>query len=252
MTHGPNRGPQPEREFAMSATILSTNAVRAAYEASATLLLKWATAYDTVRADLAHGATLREVADDWKSAGIKPANKDSVSDMAEAARLTDAGEAYWAAVSAILGEGTVLLPHELIGRARKARGMTYVRATLNALRNVIGEDVEADADAILTVVTKVVRSLAAAKREVPKDDTTDDTTEDVTEDSDATEADDAPATGERTPDAMLAALAGPTVALRDMLDNDAQYDAARMDAWLTEVAAIARLHKGIMAARSAA
>lgn len=239
----------------MSATILSTTAVRAAYEASATLLLKWATAYDTVRADLAHGATLREVADDWKSAGIKPANKDSVSDMAEAARLTDAGEAYWAAVSAILGEGTVLLPHELIGRARKARGMTYVRATLNALRNVIGEDVEADDDAILTVVTKVVRSLAAAKREVPKDDATDDTSDDVTED--VTEGDDAPegdvpATGERTPDAMLAALAGPTVALRDMLDDDAQYDAARMDAWLTEVAAIARLHKGIMAARSAA
>jgi len=234
----------------MSATILSTTAVRAAYEASATLLLKWATAYDTVRADLAHGATLREVADDWKAAGIKPANKDSVSDMAEAARLTDAGEAYWAAVSAILGEGTVLLPHELIGRARKARGMTYVRATLNALRNVIGEEVEADEDAILTVVTKVVRSLAAAKREVPKDDTADEvTTGEVEGEGDG---EDAPATGERTPDAMLAALAGPTVALRDMMDDDATYDVARMDAWLTEVAAIARLHKGIMAARKVA
>lgn len=191
-------------EFAMSATIMSTTAVRAAHEATASVLLKWATAYDATRSDIASGASVREIADAWKAAKISPANSSQVSDMAEAARLTDVGETYWEAVYTVIGEGVVLYPHALILRARKARGMAYVRATLSAMEAVLSVEDVTDED-IRKAMVKAVRTLNAAKREKVKDDVSDDVTTGEGDEGDS-ETGDAPATADSRADSVIAVL----------------------------------------------
>ena len=185
----------------------STAAVRAAYDATASVLTFWADAYSATREDIANGATVRAVADAWKAARITPANKDSVTDMAEAARLTDTGPAYWAAIADVLGEGVILYPHVLILRARKARGMSYVRATLSAMESVLTVEDVTDEDAAKAVV-KAVRTLSAAKRE-PKVDVTDEATDEATGDvTDEATGDEATgSTADSRADSVIAVLA---------------------------------------------
>ena len=188
--------------------ITSTTAVRTAYAATASVLTYWTDAYNATRDDLNNGATVRAIADAWKEARITPANKDSVGDMAEAARLTDMGGLYWSSVADVLGEGVVLYPHALILRARKARGMAYVRATLTAMESVTTLEDVSDEDAAKAVV-KAVRTLAAAKRE-PKPDVTDEATTDEATTDEADETTDAPstATADDRADAVIALLSG--------------------------------------------
>lgn len=205
----------------MSATIISTQHVRAAYDATASVLSYWATAYDATRSDIAEGATVREIADAWKAARISPANKDSVGDMAEAARLTDTGESYWAAVADVLGEGVILYPHVLILRARKARGMSYVRATLTAMEGVLSVEDVTDEDRAKAIV-KAVRTLSAAKREA-KPEATDEATDEAGDATDEATGDEA--TGEANADSRADSVIAVLAAM--LKDGDVPDEARR-------------------------
>lgn len=199
----------------------STAAVRAAYDATASVLTFWADAYSATREDIANGATVRAVADAWKAARITPANKDSVTDMAEAARLTDTGKAYWAAIADVLGEGVILYPHVLILRARKARGMAYVRATLTVMESVTTLD-EAPDEEFIKAVVKAVRTLSAAKRE-PKVDVTDEATDEAGDVTDEATGDEA--TGEATADSRADSVIAVLAAM--LKDGDVPDEARR-------------------------
>lgn len=193
----------------------STTAVRAAYDATASVLTFWADAYSATREDVAGGATVREIAAAWKSARITPANTSQVSDFVEAARLTDTGEHYWQALAIVKGTkdepdyGVIVYPHVLILRARKARGMAYVRATLTAMESILTVEDVTDEDRAKAIV-KCVRTLNAAKREA-KPEVTDEATDEATGEA-TDEATGDEATGEATADSradsVIALLAG--------------------------------------------
>lgn len=226
------------------ATITSTTAILRAQEATAATATYWADAYAATAQDVASGASVREIADAWKAARITPANKDSVGDFEDASRLSVYGTDYLAAIAEVFGEGTLKPAHYLTMKARKARGRTYVRAVLTTLEDKIAAIEDLDAAAVIAAIVKAVRTLDAAKKEAKPDPVEDSATgDDTTENADAATGDD----GERTPDDMLAALAGPTVALRGLIESGAEYDADKMTAWLREVSAIARAHKAMQA-----
>lgn len=219
MASGPKIDPWPqpgaptEREFAMSA-LKSTTAVRKAYDATAAVLTQWADAYAATADDLAKGATLRDIADDWRKARITPANKDSVGDMAEAARLATYGADYAAAVSEFFGEGALKPAHYIVGKARKARGMAYVRAVLTALEDTLAGVEDLTAEVTVAAIVKAIRTLEAAKREVKPDvtdeadeATTGETTDETTDEADETTDEATTVSADSRADSVIAVLA---------------------------------------------
>lgn len=148
----------------MTATITSTTAVRTAYKVTADALTSWAKAYTATADDLRHGASARDIADAWRKAGVKPANKDAVGDMARAATLT-AVPGIWDAIAASY-EGAVKYPHAIVARAREQRGAKYVDAVLKAMTDAIdAADDDTREEATAKAVSKAVKTLKAAKRE---------------------------------------------------------------------------------------
>lgn len=126
--------------------------------------------------------------------------------------------------------------HSLIAKARKARGVAYVRSVLASL------DVE-DPDALAKAIKAAVRDLDAAKRETPD---TGDTGEDTGDTGETVEDTGETVETARTASDYVTALTGPTVALRELVESGDIPE--NLDAWLVEVARIARAAKAAKAA----
>lgn len=166
----------------MNARITCTTAVRKAHDATAGLSGLWHAAYDAVAADVAAGASLREVSEALRASGVK-ASKDLVRDYELAARLTVYGSDYDAALVAARtkkkADGTVILPssimfgHSIITGARNTRGIRYVTATLDAMDNAIGES-DMSGDAVRKIIEASLRDLLAEKRSTTNGDKKDD------------------------------------------------------------------------------
>lgn len=161
----PDRGRHTHKEARPDMTrITSTAAVQTAYAVTADALTKWGEAYAATVADIDHGATARDIADAWRKAGVKPANKDAVGDMARAATLTAYPEVW--AVIADAYDGAVKYPHAIVARAREQRGARYVDAVLSAMTGAIdAADDDTREEETAKAIRKAVKTLKAAKRE---------------------------------------------------------------------------------------
>lgn len=185
----------------MNARITSVAAISAAHKATTSLSGLWADAYAATAKDVEGGATLRDISDALRKAGVK-ASKDIVGDFALAATLT--ASPYFAAAHAEkVGADRIMLPHSLVTKARVARGVAYVRGVLATLEGLEGEDLE-------KATRKAVRDLHAAKREAkpdPQDEAT--TGEETGEETAPTTEEAAPAKDEATSDTRLASVIKP-------------------------------------------
>ncbi len=185
----------------MNARITAVAAIAAAHKATTSLSGLWADAYAATAKDVEGGATLRDISDALRKAGVK-ASKDIVGDFALAATLT--ASPYFAAAHAEkVGADRIMLPHSLITKARVARGVAYVRGVLATLEGLEGEDLE-------KATRKAVRDLHAAKREAkpdPQDEAT--TGEETGEEAAPTMEEAAPAEDEATSDTRLSSVIKP-------------------------------------------
>lgn len=207
----------------------AATAVKNASNAESALGGLWAKAYESASLDMGReGANLRDMAKAITATGVK-CSKDTAGDYVLAHSLTMHGEVFESALSARIGADKVMRAHSLIGKARKVRGVSYVRAVLASLDELEG-------DKLAKAVSKAVKELDAAKREnTDKADKTDSDT-----DSDGEEVEEV-ATADKvtTADDILKALTPLTIALRERIaEGDLP---ANPDAWLAEVATIARL-----------
>lgn len=188
----------------MNTRITSVAAIATAHKATTSLAGLWADAYAATAKDVQAGATLRDISDALRKAGVK-ASKDIVGDFALAASLT-ASPFFAAAHADKVGADRIMLPHSLITKARTARGVAYVRTVLASLDGLEGDDLE-------KATRKAVRDLHAAKREAKPDTTGEDTTgqeagDDTTGETVAPTADKAPASLAEILAAAGALLAG--------------------------------------------
>ena len=217
----------------------SASAITKATQAESAIGGLWAQAYESAHADMQQeGANLRDMAQAITKAGVK-CSKDTAGDYIMAHELTTHGDVFTAALASRIGEGKVMRAHSLIAKARKARGVSYVRAVL---ASIAGDD-----DAQLTkAMTKAVRDLDAARREeTDKGDKAQGVEGvEVVEVEEVTGQDD-PATKATATD-ILRGLMPLTIALRDAVTSGDVPPS--LDAWLMEVGAIAREVKAIRAA----
>lgn len=219
----------------------SAAAITKATQAESAIGGLWAQAYESAHADMAQeGANLRDMAQAITKAGVK-CSKDTAGDYVMAHALTTHGEVFATALAGRIGEGKVMRAHSLIAKARKARGVSYVRAVL---AGIAGDD---DAQ-LAKAMTKAVRELDAARRE----ETTDTGNGGETEQVDGVEVtgqddtgQDDPATKATATD-ILRGLMPLTIALRAAVSSGDVPPA--LDSWLMEVGAIAREVKAIRAA----
>jgi len=218
----------------MSTNYTAAAKVAAATKADASIAGLWADAYAAAAHDIANGGELRGLADAITKAGTK-CSKDTAGDYVLAHSLTVHGSTYTAALADRIGEGKVMRAHSLIAKARKARGVGYVRSVLASL------DGHEDTDALAKAMTKAVRELDAAKRE--QKDNTDTDTGNTDTDTD-TDTDESVETVVPTVDAMLASVVGPTAKLAELVESgELPTDRAALDSWLMAVARIARVAK---------
>lgn len=217
-------------------TYTAAAAVTKASNAESAIGGLWADAYAGAARDIDAGGNLRDMAAAITRAGVK-CSKDTAGDYVMAHALTIHGSVFDDALAARIGEGRVMRAHSLIAKARKARGVAYVRAVLATL------DVDDD-DALAKAMTKAVKDLDAAKRE-PKspnggDGETGDGGTGETGEGETVE------TVVPTVDAMLAAVVGPTAKLAEAVNaGDMPTDLAALDRWLTAVGTIARARKAM-------
>ena len=220
-------------------TYASANTVAQAAKADATIADLWAKAYADAARDIERGGDLRGMADAITKAGTK-CSKDTAGDYVLAHSLTVHGVVFADALAARIGEGKVMRAHSLIAKARKARGVAYVRSVLASL------DVE-DTDALTKAMGKAVRDLDAAKREPSKVEG--ETVEGEGVESGEGETVEGVETVVPTVDAMLASVMGPTAKLVELIESgEFPTDADALDRWLTAVARIARAAKAAKAA----
>lgn len=209
--------------------------VAAATKADASIAGLWADAYAAAAYDIANGGELRGLADAITKAGTK-CSKDTAGDYVLAHSLTVHGDTYTAALADRIGEGKVMRAHSLIAKARKARGVAYVRSVLASL------DDHEDTDSLAKAMTKAVRELDAAKRETPKQG------EGGASEGESVEGESVE-TVVPTVDAMLASVIGPTAKLVELVESgELPTDSAALDSWLMAVARIARARKAQAAA----
>lgn len=221
----------------MSITYTAAAKVAAATKADASIAGMWADAYAAAAHDMSNGGELRGLADAITKAGTK-CSKDTAGDYVLAHSLTVHGDTYTAALADRIGEGKVMRAHSLIAKARKARGVAYVRSVLASL------DGHEDTDALAKAMAKAVRELDAAKRE--QTDNTD--TDTGNTDTDTGEGESVE-TVVPTVDAMLASVVGPTAKLAELVESgELPTDRAALDSWLMAVARIARVAKASAAA----
>lgn len=214
-------------------TYASAATVAKAAKADASIADMWATAYADAARDIERGGELRGMADAITKAGTK-CSKDTAGDYVLAHSLTVHGSVFADALADRIGEGKVMRAHSLIAKARKARGVAYVRTVLASL------DVE-DADALAKAMAKAVRELDAAKREVPPAPPVEG--EGEGEGVEGVEGEGVE-TVVPTVDAMLAAVVGPTAKLVEAIEaGEFPTDADALDRWLGAVARIARATK---------
>lgn len=186
----------------MNARITSVAAITAAHKATTSLAGLWADAYAATAKDVAGGASLRDISDALRKAGVK-ASKDIVGDFALAATLT-ASPFFAAAHADKVGADRIMLPHSLVTRARTARGVAYVRTVLASLDGLEGDDLE-------KATRKAVRELHAAKREAKPDTTGEATTGEET--SEATTGEETAAPADATPTTLAEILAAASALL---------------------------------------
>ena len=206
----------------------AAESVKNASNAESALGGLWAKAYKDASLDMARdGANLRDMAKAITATGVK-CSKDTAGDYVLAHSLTMHGEVFESALSARIGADKVMRAHSLIAKARKVRGVSYVRAVLASLDELEG-------DKLAKAVSKAVKELDAAKREnTDKDSDTDSDGEEVEEVEEVETVDKV-----TTADDILKALTPLTIALRERIaEGDLP---ANPDAWLAEVATIARL-----------
>lgn len=176
------------------------------------------------------------------------AGADLVGDFVLTAPLVAGDDGVAAAewVRGKFGADTVKRVHTIVTSARvaKGQGTPVVRSILAPVVAILTEG-ESEPGAYAAAVARALTALSKVKPVQIDDTDTDDIEQDGAGD---VEQDGAGEDGEPTADAMLQALSGPTVALRDMLENGAEYDRARLEAWLREVSAIARIHANTGAA----
>lgn len=219
-------------------TLKSTNAVAAAIRATEGLTTTWSEAYAAIAADRQGGATLRDIADGLKRAGVK-VSKDLVGDMELAHALTVHGAAFTAAHSKAMqatsrGSGfAIMLPHSLITKARLARGIAYVRATLATLDGLTGDD-------LIAAMGKAVGTLHAAKREATPDTGEETTGEETAETvSEETVSDATPTTLAE----ILAAAGSLLAGAEKRLTAGETVTASERDAFMAQAARVAGLLK---------
>ena len=225
----------------MTFTYAAAATVAQATKADATIADLWAKAYADAARDIERGGDLRGMADAITKAGTK-CSKDTAGDYVLAHSLTVHGSVFADALAARIGEGKVMRAHSLIAKARKARGVAYVRSVLASL------DVE-DADALTKAMGKAVRELDAAKRETPPAPAP--TVEDIDDvEGEGVEGVEGVETVVPTVDAMLAAVVGPTAKLVEAIEaGEFPTDAAALDRWLM---AVGRIVHAVKAAKAAA
>jgi hypothetical protein len=219
------------KEQDMNITYTSAQAVSNASQADAAIGGLWAQAYLSADIDMRKpGANLRDMAQAITATGVK-CSKDTAQAYVLAHQLTAHGKVFDDALSAKIGAGKVMRAHSLITQARKERGIEYVRGCLSAL-----SEGDMTLDETVKAMTKVVRELLAAKK-APKEDKSEDRSEDKSEDAPDGDEDTAPAVKATATD-MLRGLMPLTIALRGAVESGDVPEA--IDAWLTEVAGIAR------------
>ena len=220
------------KEHHMSITYTSAQAVSNASQADAAIGGLWAKAYLSATLDMhMPGANLRDMAQAITATGVK-CSKDTAQAYVLAHQLTAHGKVFEDALSAKIGAGKVMRAHSLITQARKERGIEYVRGCLSALSE--GDMSEEDT---VKAMAKVVKELIAAKKAAkkdPKDPGKD--PEDPTDPGKDPEDPTPPAKATATD--MLRGLMPLTIALKGAVESGDIPEA--IDAWLTEVAGIAR------------
>lgn len=208
--------------------------VAAATKADATIAGLWADAYSAAATDIDAGGNLRDLAAAITKAGTK-CSKDTAGDYVLAHALTSHGSVFDAALSDRIGEGRVMRAHSLIAKARKARGIAYVRSVLASL------DVE-DTDALAKAMKAAVRDLDAAKRETPDTGDQGDTGDTDTGEGGTGETEETVETVVPTVDAMLASVVGPTAKMAELINaGELPTDLDAFDRWMSTVAGIARI-----------
>lgn len=219
-------------------TYTAAAAVTKASNAESAIGGLWADAYAGAARDIDAGGNLRDMAAAITRAGVK-CSKDTAGDYVMAHALTIHGSVFDDALAARIGEGRVMRAHSLIAKARKARGVAYVRAVLATLETD-------DDDALAKAMSKAVRDLDAAKREPNKGEGDTGKGEGDTGEGDTDDAGDAVETVIPTVDAMLASVMGPTAKLAEAVNaGEMPTDLAALDRWLTAVGTIARARKAM-------
>ena len=224
----------------------AAEAVIAAIAGEAVAAQGYVTAYEACALAVEEGQKESEIARAIKAKSTIKAGADLVGDFVLTAPLVagDGGNAAHAWIRDTFGDGTVKRVHTIVTAARvaKGQGKPVVRSILAPVVAIL--EGEFDPDAYAAAVARALTALSKVKPVKTDEDSQPDDVDSMTD----IEPDGAGEDAEPTADAMLQALAGPTVALRDMLENGAEYDRARLEAWLREVSAIARIHANTGAA----
>ena len=234
-------------------TLASVAAVAKAYAETAKVSDYWADAYAAVAGDLEAGHSVRDISAALQSAKVK-ANKDTVSDMARAHRLTRHG-AYAAGLAAArtnkdgVTESGLLFAHTIIADARKGRGAQFVDGVLSTLESAIA-DGKPEAEAL----ESAIRSLRAGKRPKavkPAAETDAATGEESGEETAPTTGEEAPRE-ETTATAKLDAMIKPLAAILQGWERDGNApDTATVDAFLAVARRMATVQKNRKASAAA-
>jgi hypothetical protein len=218
-------------------TYTAAAAVVEATRAESSIEGLWAKAYAAAAADIESGGDLRGLADAITKAGTK-CSKDTAGDYVTAARLTAHGSLWLDAIAARIGEGRVMRAHTLTAKARKARGVGYVRSVLATLDGID------DRDALAKALTKAVRELDAAKKEpqTPEGPEAPEGPEDV-----EVEVEDVETPKAATPADKAASIAAVLASLRADVEAGVEGAVEAADAVLYEAAALARVTKAAKA-----